>query len=106
MNLKYNAEIGADSIIVHLKKLTNQVYKLLPIREEASDWRKPLETILEDFAGMSRLFKQNGQNLLFPLLCKLEGLFTLTREEDFGLYRRIIFESLSLISELMKICQD
>jgi len=26
----------------NLKKIINQVYKLLPLREEGKDWRKPL----------------------------------------------------------------
>lgn len=38
--------------------------------------------------------------LFFQLLCKLEGLFTLTEEDDFLEYRRIIFECLSLLTEL------
>jgi hypothetical protein len=105
MVIKYNIEIKSVTIKNSLKKLTNQIYKLLPNREEGVDWTKPLETIIEELAGMDRLFIDQ-QDIFFPLLCKLEGLFTLTKEEDFGLYRRIIFECLGLISELMKICQD
>ncbi|MGN0992906.1 MAG: hypothetical protein ACI4PE_03205 [Bacilli bacterium] len=46
------------------------------------------------------------QEIFFPLLNKLEGLFTLTEQEDFFLYRRTIFECLSLMNSLMKQCQD
>ena len=46
------------------------------------------------------------QEILFPLLCKLEGLFTLTETKDFFLFRRTIFECLSLLSNLLKECQD
>jgi len=28
----------------------------LPLREEGHDWQKPLETIMEELAGMDRLF--------------------------------------------------
>lgn len=105
MILKYNIMISDEEIYNHLKKLTNQVYKLLPIREEASDWEKPLATIMEEFSGMSRLLTSDYDSILFPLVNKLEGLFTLIKDEDFSLYRRIIFECLSLISELMKKCQ-
>lgn len=38
--------------------------------------------------------------ILFNLLCKLEGLFTLVDKEDFLLYRRTIFECLSLLNTL------
>lgn len=104
MVLKYNIDIEEAAINNDIKKLTNQIYKLLPSREEKLDWERPLETIMIELAGMNRLFI-GQQNILFPLLCKLEGLFTLTKEDDFLLFRRTIFECLSLISDLKK-CLD
>ena len=105
MIIKYNAEIENEAIDTSLKKLTNQIYKLLPNREEAIDWEKPLETILEELAGMDRVLI--GQHsILFPLICKLEGLFTLTEEDDFLLFGRTIFECLSLIGSFKKSWQD
>ena len=105
MITKYNADINIDAIKVNLKRITNQVYKLLPSREEGSDWEKPLSTLLEELSGMDRLLV--GQHeILFPLLCKLEGLFILTQEEDFFLFRRTIFECLSLINDLTRACQN
>ena len=56
MLLKYGLEIDKEAITVNLNRLTNQIYKLLPIREEGGDWEKPLETIMEELAGMDRLF--------------------------------------------------
>lgn len=101
MILKYDAYIADESIAINLKRITNQVYKLLPSREEGTDWEKPLSTLLEEIAGMDRLLI--GQHdILFPLLCKLEGLFTLSQDEDFPLFRRTIFECLSLINDLTK----
>lgn len=105
MLLKYNIEIDNKAICANLKRLTNQLYKLLPNREEGLDWEKPLITIMEEFAGISRLFCDQ-QSLLFSLLSKLEGLFTLNKPEDFLTYRRVIFECLGLIGELIKVCQD
>lgn len=105
MITKYETLIEDKSVAVNLKRITNQVYKLLPSREEGADWEKPLSTLIEEIAGMERLLI--GQHdILFPLLCKLEGLFTLTKEEDFFLFRRTIFECLSLIGELVKKCQE
>ena len=104
MELKYGAKISSEAIVVNLNRITNQVYKLLPSREEGSDWEKPLLTLLEELAGMDRILI--GQHsILFLLLCKLEGLFTLTREEDFGVFRGVIFECLGLINSLTKECQ-
>lgn len=105
MITKYNTEIDNESIVGNLKRITNQVYKLLPSREEGMDWEKPLSTLLEEIAGMDRLLI-GKHDILFPLLCKLEGLFILTQEEDFFLFRRTIFECLSLINDLTKTCQN
>ena len=104
MLVKYNAEISNGAIAANLKRITNQVYKLLPSREEGTDWEKPLLTILEELAGMDRILI--GQHtILFLLLCKLEGLFTLKAKEDFSLFRGIIFECLGLINNLTEECQ-
>ena len=99
MILKYGAEIDKSAIDKNLNRITNQIYKLLPSREEKSDWQKPLTTIIEELAGMDRLlFDQH--DILFPLLCKLEGLFLLSEDKDFFLYRRTIFECLGLINNI------
>lgn len=103
MELKYNCNIDNEIIVVNLKRLTNQLYKLLPTREENGDWEKPLTTIIEELAGMHRLIIGH-QPQFFSLLCKLEGLFLLTEEKDFLVYRKTIFESLSLLKELMDLC--
>lgn len=104
MILKYDFNINDEAVLVNLNRLTNQTYKLLPIREEGADWQKPLGTILEELSGMDRLFF--GQHaVLFSLICKLEGLFNLTEKDDFMIYRGIIFECLNLLSELKKVCQ-
>lgn len=102
---KYNCEIDTDAVINNLRRIINQIYKLLPNREEQLDWQTPLTTIIEEMAGMSRLLIDQ-QDILFSVLCKLEGLFTLTTTEDFFLYRRTIFECLSLVNSLIDKCQD
>ena len=106
MIIKYNTLIRDEAIQNNLKKLTNQIYKLLPNREENIDWEKPLETIIVELAGMDILLIDQHE-VLFPLLCKLEGLFTLTKEDDFLLFRRTIFECLSLMNSLKEsLCLD
>jgi hypothetical protein len=99
MKIKYDINIDNEVIKTNLKRITNQIYKLLPMREEGLEWRKPLSTLIEELAGMNRLFI--GQfEVLFSLLCKMEGLFVLTEEDDFQLFRRTIFECLTLINTL------
>lgn len=102
MKLKYNIEIEDKIISQRLQNLINQIYKLLPSREEGVDWEKPLETIIEELVGLERLMDGGYPEIFLPLLCKLEGLFSLTNVEDFSWYRRTIFECLGLMNELKK----
>lgn len=105
MMIKYDIEISNEALCSNLKRITNQIYKLLPNREEGIDWETPLSTIMEELAGMNRLLFDQ-QDMFISLLSKLEGLFTLQEENDFFLYRRTIFECLSLVNGLIKKCQD
>lgn len=99
MILSNNAEIANSAVKASLKRLINQTYKLLPNREENIDWQTPLLTIIEEFSGMSKLLTDQ-QESLFSLICKLEGLLDLTKENDFFLYRRTIFECLGLMKSI------
>lgn len=100
MKIKYNIYINNDAIKKNLKRLTNQIYKLLPEREENLDWKSHLNTIILELAGMNKLLVNQHNDVLFSLLCKLEGLFILTDPEDFYMFRRTIFECLSLCNKL------
>lgn len=102
MLLKYNIQIDNNVIVKRLQNLINQTYKLLPSREQGVGWEKPLQTIMEQLIGMNRLMKGNYSSIYFPLLNKMEGLYSLTEDEDFVLYRRTIFECLGLMNELQK----
>lgn len=104
MILKYGLDIDKETIDVSLKRLTNQIYKLLPLREEGHDWQKPLKTIMEEIAGMDRLFLDQQLDL-YKLSCKLEGLFSLNKNDDFMIYRSIIFECLGIMGELQRCLQ-
>ena len=90
-------DFNLTAIQKNLMRLINQIYKLLPQREEEKDWKTPLSTIIEELLGMIDLLNQEK---LFSLLCKLQGLNHFEQEEDFPLYRRIIFECLTLLNEI------
>lgn len=99
MALTSGVIINKESVDFNLKRIINQVYKLLPMREEGRDWEKPLQTLIEQLSGMKRLI--DGQDdLFFLILCKMEGLFSLNKNEDMTIYRRIIFECLGLLNTL------
>ena len=48
MILQNRFEIADSAIKKYFIRLTNQIYKLLPSREEGVDWRKPLSTLIEE----------------------------------------------------------
>ena len=103
MVIKYNAEIKDEAILANIDRITNQIFKLLPNREEGADWKTPLQNLIIELAGMDRLILDDRYHeILFPLMCKLEGLFLLKEENQFFLYRRTIFECLSLISSIIR----
>ena len=109
MIIKYNTELNNTAITQNLKRILNQIYKLLPNWEEGVDWRKPLTTIQEEIAGMDRLFLDH-HSTFFSLLCKLEGLFILDdmgerEKQNFFVFRKTIFECLTLINELVAVCR-
>ena len=100
MTLKYDIVIQSQALQKSIKRIINQTYKLLPMRQEGADWEKPLQTLIEQLAGIDRLILNKSKNLLV-LICKLEGLFTLEDDRAFLLYRRVIFECLGLLNSFL-----
>lgn len=92
---KYNITFSREAIIKNIQRLTNQLWKCIPMRENDEDWEKQLDTVKIEIAGLSEMFMKPQ---LLQLLSKLEGL----RIEDtnFELYRKTIFECISLLQEL------
>lgn len=98
--LKYGLIIDSSTFSNNIKRIINQLYKLLPMREEGKDWQKPLQTLIEELSGLQRLVYGQESRFL-TILSKMEGLFNLTNDaQDMPLYRRTIFECLSLLSIL------
>lgn len=98
MIIKYQIDIDKDIILKSLNRITNQIFKILPMREEGGEWQSTLKNLIVELTGMHNLF--SDQIDLFVLLCKMEGLLTLTNEEDFLLFRSTIFECLGLINRI------
>lgn len=98
MIMKHGLDIGKDAVEKDLDRITNQIFKLLPCREEGGDWETPLQNLIIEISGLaSLLFDQVD---LLRLLSKMEGLKTLTGEEQFFLFRTTVFECLSLMSKV------
>lgn len=92
---KYEIEFSPADIKKTVRRLTNQLWKLIPMRENEEDWQKQLHTVTLEIAGLNELFIGP---LFLQLLSKLEGLQII--ETDFELYRKTIFECINILQEL------
>ena len=98
MITNYEIDFSIDTINTNIKRLTNQLWKLIPMRENNEDWNKQLITVIIEIAGLSNIFIAVPQFL--QLLSKLEGLSVKAEEIPFEIYRKTIFESISLLQEI------
>ena len=89
---KYDIKIREEDCNKNVQRLTNQLLKLIPMREHEEDWSKQLETVILEIVGLDEIFI--GPSFI-QLLSKLEGL----RKEDinFEFYRKTVFECISLL---------
>ena len=77
----------------------NEMLEEVASQNENSTEIADIDTIIEEFAGMDQILITQHE-ILFQLLCKLQGLNTLKEDESFSIYRGIIFECINLIVEL------
>ena len=70
---KYDFEFTIEVVEKNVRRLTNQLWKLIPMREHEEDWLKQLDTVTIEIAGLNEIFE--GPQFL-QMLCKLEGLKT------------------------------
>lgn len=97
MTTKYNnIEFSEDVIKKNVIRLTNQFWKLIPMRENGEDWQKQLNTVIIEVAGLYEIFSHNS--LFLQLLSKLEGI-KIIEEDNFSLYRKTVFECINLLQE-------
>lgn len=92
---KYGIEIRTEDCVKNAQRLTNQLWKLIPMREHEEDWQKQLRTVIIEIVGLNEIFI--GPSFI-QLLSKLEGL--MIEETDFDFYRKTVFECISLLKEI------
>ena len=51
-------EFRKEDIEINVRRLTNQMWKLIPMREHGEDWPKQLDTVILEIAGMNEIFIQ------------------------------------------------
>ena len=97
-DFKYDLKFENEAVKKNIDRITNQIFKLLPSREEGGDWQTPLQNLIYEIIGIKALWID--QPNLFSLLCRLEALLTLTDEEEFFAFRKLIFECLGICNHL------
>lgn len=95
---KYCFGLSIEDLDKNIKRLTNQLWKLIPMRENEENWQKQLDTVILEIAGLNEILISP---LFLQLLSKLEGLRV--KETSFELYRKTIFECISLLQELSRV---
>ena len=57
---KYNLNFSIENDIgPNVNRLINQIWKLIPMLENNEDWKKQLDTVIIEVAGMNEIFLHN-----------------------------------------------
>lgn len=96
MITKYGFDITSEIIRQDKKRLINQLWKLIPMRENQEDWQRQLSAVIIELTGLNKIFAEKLSFLI--LLSKLEGLEDVEKFED---YRKTIFETITLLDGLI-----
>ena len=99
MNNKYNLNFSNIEMKQEILRLTNQLWKMIPMWENGEDWNKQLNTVILDIAGKDEIFLHDSHFL--QLLSKLEGLRVI-EDIEFSIYRKTIFECINLINAIVQ----
>lgn len=91
-------ECDSSIVAANLHRMTGQVFRLLPAREEGQDWVKPLETLITELTGLFSLLPDLSSGL--AVISKMEGLKKQGVDIEFNIYRRTIFECCTILSKL------
>ena len=75
-------------------RLTNQIFKLLPMFENNENWRAQRETIVLELHGYNEMFENSSQfMILIAKLCALD------QAEDKMTFRKLVFEAITALKE-------
>ncbi len=96
---KYGFDFEKTAVSADNKRLINQMWKLIPMREKNEDWQAQLIIVIEEVAGLKEIYNAHLDFLI--LLSKLEGL-TSNVCEDFMVYRKTVFRCIELLNRLLE----
>ena len=89
--------IPASAAQDDINRLTNQLWKLIPMRENEENWQGQLESVILELMGLKDIYLIADDKFL-TLLTKLQGLRN--NETMFSIYRKTVFECISLLREM------
>ena len=89
--------IPPESSLENINRLTNQLWKLIPMRENNENWKAQLDTIITELLGIKDIY-MIGDGKIVILLSKLKGLKK--NETTFEVYRNTVFKCISLLREM------
>jgi hypothetical protein len=93
--MKFSNEV----LMKNRRRLVNQMWKLIPMKENGENWIAHLDTLIEEICGLGEIFSEELDFLI--LVSKLEGLKSKICENDFMLYRKSVFRCIDLLTRVM-----
>ena len=98
MKSKYGHCFSDKTVKQDFTRLVNQMWKLIPMRENGENWNAHLIVVIEEVSGLNEIFKSELDFLI--LLSKLEGL-TSNVCEDFMVYRKTVFRCIEILTRMV-----
>lgn len=97
INTKYNGIMFESRDVSNdIKRLINQIWKLIPMKENQENWEKQIDLVIVELLGLQEIFQ--NRIYLLRILSELEGLKK-RAELEFIEFRSIVFSIISLVSE-------
>ena len=96
---KYGIDFPSSVRKADNQRLINQLWKLIPMRENGEDWISQLFILIEEISGLVAIYCDKTEGLI--LLSKLEGL-TSDVCEDFMVYRKTVFRCIELLGQVLR----
>ena len=93
---KYDFSFPKSIVKSDINRLTNQLWKLIPMKENNENWLGQLDTVIIEISGLYSILELDNKFII--LLSKLEGLKI--TDVEFNIYRKTVFEAISLLREL------
>lgn len=97
---KYNIDFPLKTREQDLRRLINQLWKLIPMRENKENWIEHLDIVIEEISGLVEIYRSKPEGL--ALLSKLEGLTSEVCDDNFMLYRKTVFKCIDLLAQVLK----